>query len=199
MKAVTLAITFAVTATLASRAAASILISNLDEPLRSQNDISSTLWAAQGFVTDGNVSRLINIRANVGSETGPVLPFAELRRADEDGNMDTSPDGLIVTLTPPDMAGPRDARTFTPDSPVLLAPNTKYYFLVGNTSETGDTFEWSYANTNVWDGPGYFDQYEYTFDGGASWQSYGYDFPFHMEVNTFNRVPQFVVPERIGG
>lgn len=187
-------------ACLVSGTAASVLVSNLDEPTRGYNDISSTLWASQSFVTDSKTYALINIRAMVGDETGPTIPFAELRAADADGRMDTSPGGLIATITPPSMEGARSARAFIPNGRVLLAPNTKYYFLLGNQTQSPDTFQWSYAEGNNWFGPGAFDEYEYTFDGGGTWQLFGYENPFHMEVNV--GPPQSlgtVVPIRIGG
>lgn len=186
-------------AVLATSSTATVLLSNLTEPEKAYNDISSTLWAAQSFVTDGRNYTLLDIRAPVGNETGPVAPFAELRSADAFGNMDTSPDGLIATFTPPSMEGDRSVRVFVPNGLVKLAPNTKYFFVLGNLTDGTGTFEWSYALGNAWNGPGFFDQYEYTFDGGGLWENYGTDDPFHLEVNVSSKSLESAPGIRIGG
>lgn len=183
---------------LAASGSATVLLSNLEEPEKAYNDISSTLWAAQGFWTDGRAYTLLDVRAPVGNETGPVAPFAELRKADEFGNMDTSPEGLVATFTTPSMEGARSIRVFTPNGLVKLAANTKYYFVLGNLEGDG-TFEWSYALGNNSSGNGFFDQYEYTFDAGGSWSVFGTDDPFHMEVNVSSKSLESIPGIRIGG
>lgn len=179
---------------IASIAASATLVSNIYEPIRSLNNISSSLWAAQSFVTDGRLSILVNVRAQVGDETGPTTPFAELRTADFLGHMDPSPAGLVATFYIPDLTGTRSDRTFLPDRRVWLAPNTKYFFVLGNLTEGPDTFDWSYADTNVWSGPGYLDSYEYTFDGGTTWIPHSNEFPFHLEVNVNWKIPVLWFP-----
>lgn len=170
----------AVLAAASAHASAVVLLSNLDEPVRNHSDISSAGWAAQGFWTDANAYRLDSIRIIGGNQTGPTSPFAELRNADANGNMFIAP---ISTFEVPSMGDPISEREFTPHSIVILAPMTKYFFLLGNSTTGVESFEWAYAEGNGSVGPGTFDHYEYTFNGGLTWIPTGFENPFFLQVN----------------
>lgn len=66
----------------------------------------------------------------------------------------------------------------------LLDTSTRYFFVLGALGR--GSYEWSYAEGNGFVGPGSFSQYEYTFDGGGLWGTFGTDNPFHMQVNVTN-------------
>jgi hypothetical protein len=169
--------------------AAGILISNLAEPERDYNTLDGMLWAAQSFEADTSSYALTSILAIVGGESGSSGAFAQLRAATATGEMDSSASGLLTTFFVPDLGGPRSARTFTPTSGLTLSPLTRYYFMLGATGP--GSFEWSYAEGNGSIGAGAFGPYEYTFDGGTTWSSFGTDNPFHMQVD----VSPTAVPE----
>jgi len=162
-------------------ARADVVVSNLDEPERDKNVLSTTDWAAQAFVTGPNRYFLTSVEAITGNSGDLVDGFAQLRASDADGAMDTSEAGLLATFALPDLSGPLSAQMFLPDVTVELARGTQYYFVLGVSG--GGTFEWSYAEGNGQTGPGSLAQYEYTFDGGATWGTFGSDNPFHIAVN----------------
>lgn len=172
---------------ISAAARADVLVSNLAEPERDLNIVAPSDWAAQSFVTDKFVHILSSIEAIVGNEIGPSGAVAQLRASDLDGNMVTTPDGVLVTFTAPDLTGPRSPRVFTPDSIVSLEPGTRYYFMLGATVD--GTFEWSYAEGNGQIGPGALAQYEYSYDAGDTWTLFGTDNPFHMQVNVDSAPP----------
>jgi hypothetical protein len=169
--------------------AAGILISNLAEPERDFNTLDGMLWAAQSFEADASGYALTSILAIVGGASGSSGAFAQLRGATATGEMDTSASGLLTTFVVPALEGPRSARTFTPASSLTLSPLTRYYFMLGATGP--GSFEWSYAEGNGSIGPGTFGPYEYSFDGGTTWGSFGADNPFRMQVD----VTPAAVPE----
>ncbi len=167
---------------LAGTVQASVLVSNLAEPLRSFNMIRDVEWAAQGFETDANPYSLTSIDALIQEIAPAAGAFAELRAADAMGNMDTSAAGLLATFTIPALtSGMVDINTFVPVGAVALAPSTRYFFAMGVVGE--GRFDWTYAEGNGQVGPGAFHTYEYSFDGGATWTNFGGDNPFHMRVN----------------
>jgi hypothetical protein len=180
-------------ALLAPPARAGILLSNLAEPERDFNTLDHLLWASQGFETDANGYTLTDIKAIVGDASGSAGAFAQIRGSTPSGDMDTSAAGLLSTFTVPSLIGPHSARTFTPTSLVTLAPSTRYYFELGATG-TG-SYEWSYAEGNGSTGPGSFSQYEYTFDGGVTFASFGTLNPFHLQVDVTPTVAPSGVPE----
>lgn len=168
-------------ALLATPARADILVSNIAEPERGFNTLDHLTWAAQGFETDAHGYTLTDIMAIVGDESGSSGAFAQIRGSTLSGDMDTSAAGLLSTFTVPSLLGPHSARTFTPTSLVILAPSTRYYFELGATGP--GSYEWSYAEGNGSTGPGSFSQYEYSFDGGGTWASFGTLNPFHLQVD----------------
>ncbi len=157
-----------------------VLVSNLAEAVRDVDEISPILWSAQSFETDGQSYQLTDISALVGGESGVSGAFAELRAATPTGEMDTSAGGLITTLSLPDLTGPRSERVFVPTSPVLLAPDTRYYVLLGASGP--DFFEWSYAEGNGQIGVGTLAAFQHSFDGGVTWPIYAFENPLHLQA-----------------
>lgn len=166
-----------------STSRADILVSNLDEPFRADTPIANPqYWAAQSFFTDASSYSLESIAAIVGNGSGAPLIVAELRAATGmSGDIDMSAGGLLGTFFAPDVSGPTSARTFIPNSSITLAPSTQYWFVLG--SDNAGTFDWSYANTNFFSGPGFLGSYADSSDAGATW-NYGQLFPYFMQVNT---------------
>ena len=160
---------------------ASILVTNLAEPFRSATPISNPqYWGAQSFSPDAQRYALTSVAAVVGNAGGSPGIVAELRRADANGDIDQTPEGLLTTFTAPDLTGDPAARLFTPDAGVTLEPETKYWFVLGNT-DTG-TFDWSYADTNNTLGPGTLGNYGDTSDAGVTWDYRGSEFPYFIQV-----------------
>ncbi|MBY0399561.1 hypothetical protein K2X89_04655 [Myxococcota bacterium] len=173
---------------------AEIVVSNLAVPVRAFNTISGTDWAAQSFDTDAQTYELQRVAARVGAEVGSSGAFVEIRTATPTGEMDTSPGGLVGTLVPPSLAGPRSARDFVPAAPITLAASTRYYLLFGATGP--GTFEWSYAEGDASTGVGSFGPYQYSFDGGGLWSIFGSENPFHIEVESAP-VDEFVLVSNV--
>lgn len=161
-------------------AIADVLIDNLAEPVRSTTEVSGGLWASQGFGTDDQAYTLDSITVIAGMLDGEANPVAELRVGTPDGHPDTSAEGLLTTLTVPDLTGDLGERTLTPDQSVLLLANTRYFLILGAAGN--GTFGWTYANSNTWLGNGHFANYEYSDDMGATWTDFGNDFPYFMRV-----------------
>jgi hypothetical protein len=171
-------------------ARADILVSNLDQPLRDSSPIAQLeYWGAQSFATAGVAVDLASIAAIVGNGANSPLVVAELRLSTGPlHEIDTSPAGLVTTFTAPDVSGALAPRVFTPDTPVTLDANTSYWFLLG--SSNGGTYDWSYADTNLFSGPGTLGNYADSSDGGATWILRGNDFPYFIEVNTSATIPE---------
>ncbi|MFO0690071.1 MAG: choice-of-anchor R domain-containing protein [Myxococcota bacterium] len=173
---------------------AEIVVSNLTVPVRDFNTISATDWAAQSFDTDAQAYELSRVAALVGAESGMSGAFVEVRTATPTGEMDTSPGGLVGTLVPPDLTGPRSARDFLPAAPIPLAASTRYFVLFGATGP--GTFEWSYAEGNASTGVATLGPYQYSFDGGGLWSIFGSENPFHLEVESAP-VDEFVLVSNV--
>lgn len=165
-----------------SAAFASVLVSNIDEPVRGTTAVAGDLWAAQAFQNDGTASQLTSIRTILGEATGAPDAFAELRLGSTTG-------AIVATFALPGLTGASSARTLTPLGAVMLAPNATYLLIMG--VHGGGSFGWSYAEGNAFTGTGFFHQYEYSFDQAGTWTNYGGDNPYLMEVN----VAAAVVPE----
>lgn len=163
-------------------AAASVLLTNLGEPVRGTTALAGDLWAAQSFQNDGSASQLVSIRTMMGAADGSPDAFAELRQGSSSG-------AVLATFAMPGLAGAISARTLSPLGSVLLAPNATYFLIMGVRG--AGSFGWSYAEGNASAGTGFFQNYEYSFDQAASWTNYGSDNPYLMEVN----VAGGIVPE----
>ncbi|MBC8106481.1 MAG: hypothetical protein H7Z14_07825 [Anaerolineae bacterium] len=165
-----------------STASGAILVGNLSEPYRSATPIANPeYWSAQSFVVDTQSYPLNWIEALVGEGFGGPDVVAELRIADESGEMVQGPAGLLTNFVAPDMAGPRSNRLFSPVSPVTLQASTKYWFVMG-CSNTGG-FDWGYIDSNGQEGTGSISDFADSSTGGVDWIYRGIDFPYFMQVN----------------
>ncbi len=174
-----------------SSSSAVVLVSNLNEPLRDTTVMDQSIWACQGFKTDAHPYFLVDIRTIVGEATKLETVSAQLRISDANGDIDPSPAGLLADFNVPDLTGALSARAFSPQSLVVLEPNTTYYFMLG--VDAAGSFGWSYANTNNTTGSGTLGNYEYSLDQGATWANFGNDFPYYMEVNV-SQQPVTIAP-----
>ena len=167
----------------AAFAADVVVVSNLAEPFRDNTPIGNQtdfFWAAQSFLPNGANYQLTSIDAIVGNGANSPEVFAELRGADINGQIDQTPAGLLTTLTSPDMSGRTDIRTFFPDSTVALLATEQYWFVLGSTN--AGTFDWSYADSNNFDGPGLLGSFADSSDAGMTW-NYGIKSPYFLAVN----------------
>lgn len=167
-----------------------ILVSNLDQPYRGSTPVAELeYWGAQSFTTSDFAVELLSITAMVGNGANAPAVVAELRRSTGVYyEIDTSPAGLVGTFTAPDMSGVSSARTFTPTSVMSLDANTNYWFILGSSNE--GTFDWDYADTGLFSGPGSFGNFADSDDGGATWVLRGNDFPYFLEVNASTAIPE---------
>jgi hypothetical protein len=154
------------------------LIDNLAEEVRSATTISTgavDLWAAQSFRTDASSYTLVSIDTTMGNFTGGAV-VAELRA----GSDPTGP--LVTTLTAGTVPGVGlGGVTLTPDTPAVLDGLTRYFLVVYGPE--GTSYDWAYAEGNNYVGPGYFDNFWYTSDRGATWDDSGGENPFFLRVN----------------
>jgi hypothetical protein len=167
---------------LCSTACGSILVSNLDEPYRAATPIANPqYWGAQSFVVDAQPYSLSWIEAFVGEAIDNPTAVAELRRADENGQIDQTPAGLLTTFVPPDVTGPASARVFSPASQVSLQPSTTYWFIMGNSGS--GVFDWGYAQNHLWSGPGALGNFADSSSAGKQWTYGDNSFPYFIQVN----------------
>jgi hypothetical protein len=156
-----------------------VLVSNVSEPLRFPTPIANPVyWAAQSFSVDADYT-LTSISAILGGASGTPEPVIELRTSVA-GEIDLSAGGLLATFTAPDLSGTESLRIFTPESTIVLAPDTQYWFMVG--AATGDGFDWWYVETNVFEGPGSLLVFADSDDGGATFINRDFVFPYTLEV-----------------
>jgi hypothetical protein len=96
--------------------------------------------------------------------------------------MDLTTGGLLTSFAAPTLTGANSVRDFLPDVSVQLDPNTKYWFMAGVTN--GGTFEWDYANTGLFTGPGALVEFGDSADSGVSWNFHDSPFfPYYLQVN----------------
>jgi hypothetical protein len=173
------------TLSLVSIAAADVVVTNLDQPIRGVTLLATTppdnVWAAQAFKVPDNYT-LDSIDLILGNADAPDA-FAELRKGDDPGG----PVLTTLTIAPIELVGTAVA-TLTPDSSVILRPGTTYWLIVG-TASTG-SFGWAYAQGNAMTGPGTISNYAYSYDQGATWGPQAIDNPYLISVNaTFTPCP----------
>ncbi len=156
------------------------LIDNLSEPLRARTLIFATasegLWAAQSFHADGNRYRVDSIETILGAAAGEPIVVAELRDGPE-------PTGALLTtftLLPLPIAA-HEVTTLTPDFDVIIEAGGAATLILGVANQA--EYEWSYADSNLWIGPGTFGNYHYSPDAGQTWANFGSDFPYYLRVN----------------
>lgn len=171
---------------------ADVIVTNLAEPLRATTDIGNNpnpvppptpgapdwSWAAQSFTTDTLSYTLttIDVIGGLESTMPPPVIVAELR-ADSAGQIGA----LITTLIAPSFAGDPSPRTLTPSAPVILAPSTTYWIVIGSEAPGDGTLGLSYANTNESVGTGVIGAYADSQDSGGTW-NYGTPSPYFIQV-----------------
>ena len=137
---------------------AALVIENLSVNVRDDSEIADSTvtaqpayWAAQAFTTDNQAYKLDSIQARVGNVSGTPNVVAQLYSNSGTDEIDS----LLTSLSAPTIDAAFDAKTFTANGMVTLAPNTSYWFVLGVTGLGG--FEWSYADPAdafVFNGPG---------------------------------------------
>ncbi len=166
---------------------ATVLLSNLAEPTRDATDISLEQWAAQAFITDGTSHDLSWIDVLLGNLSESPTILAELHA--DDGS--SSVGSLLTTFVIPSIpATDPELRRLIPVSAIALSPNTTYWVVFGALGQ--GSFGWSYAEGNASTGPGSFGSYGYSLDAGATWENFGVDNPYKMEIEVSGTS---VVPE----
>lgn len=155
-----------------------LIVGNLSEPIRAATPIGTPqYWSAQSFSAD-TAYDLTTIAALMGNATGAVDLVIELRSSNAFGEIDLGAGGLLASFTAPDLSGPASVRNFSPSSPVSLSAGAQYWFVVGVDS---GAFDWFYANSNDYAGPGDLLSFAHSDDAGATW-IYGTEFPHFLEV-----------------
>lgn len=163
---------------------AAVLVGNLDQPTRDVTGIPTVLgWAAQSFVTGASGELLSAIEVLVGRRDGDPAIVAELR-ADTAFGPGALLSGFSVPLLP---AGTPQIVMLTPNIAWALTPDTTYWLVLG-TAGAG-SFGWSYAEGNITTGPGSLASYGYSQDLGVSWNSFGTDNPYQLQVDV-SAVPE---------
>jgi hypothetical protein len=168
-----------------------VLVSNLAEPVRDNTPIANPeFWAAQSFVSDDHHHSLSSIEAIVGNSLDAPQVVAELRKADVNNEIDLTAEGLLTTFTFDDLSeGSPAAHLFSPDNSVNLAPNTRYWFVLGSANE--GTFDWSYAEGGNFIGPGTLSDFADSSDAGTTWNYGGGPFnPYLIQV----KVAEYILP-----
>jgi hypothetical protein len=163
-----------------------VVVSNLSEPVRAPTPIGNTqpdeFWATQSFITDGMTYDLDSIQARMGTATNSPTAVFELRKDTGANSIDLTIGGLVTSFTAPDLTGLNSVRNLLPTSSVQLDPNTKYWFVAGVTNN--GTFEWEYANTGSFSGPGSLNFFGDSDDAGATWTYRDSPFfPYFIQVN----------------
>jgi hypothetical protein len=181
---------------------ADILVTNLGEPdnPNGPTTVGNTpggaddqVWGAQSFVTGVALWDLTSIDAQMGNATGGGIPVIAQLRADTGTNeIDMSAGGLIATFNLPSLTGANSARNFSLNASELLAPNTKYWFMIGiDAGDTTNTFLWDYSNTGSYSGSGSLAEFGQSIDAGATWTYPNSPyFPWKIQVNGSSAVPE---------
>ena len=139
----------------------------------------------QLFVTDNHRYQLTSVIARVGNQSGTPNVFSELRADDTGNNLPVvGVSNVLATFAIPDLTGVVSDRAFNPNAPVVLEPNTRYWFGVGTLSgpEAGQ-FNWAFSSASgPVTGPGAIpSRFAETFDAGNSWEGFTAT-PFFLEV-----------------
>lgn len=163
---------------------ADVLVDNLLEPHRDTTVVESGFWAAQSFITAGDSVMLQSIELWLGARSGDPAITAELR-ADSAGG----PAAALAAFSLPSLStGLTQIELLASVPHISLAAGTKYWIVFG-VSGPG-SFGWTYAEGNNQSGPGALANYNYSFDGGASWLDFGILNPYLLRVNVAPAVPE---------
>lgn len=154
-----------------------LLIDNLAEPTRATTTVKPDFWATQSFVTAGDAVWFDSVTLLLGEGGQSGSASAELR-ADAGG----VPGAWLASLPLPALSGgPTQVETLNPALRTQLAPLTTYWLVLG-ASTASDSFGWSYAQGNAFDGPGAFGNYAFSTDTGLSWTGLNTDDPFKLRI-----------------
>lgn len=104
---------------------------------------------------------------------------------DSDGTSGRST--LLSTFSIAVGSGSLAVTSLLPAVPLVLAPGTVYWFVIG-ASDVG-SLGWAYAEGNAYSEAGSFGAYGYSNDLGVSWNAFGTDNPYHMAVDV-SAVPE---------
>jgi hypothetical protein len=157
---------------------AAVLVSNLDQPPIA---VPTTVpddagWAAQSFVTDAAAYSLTSIEIVAGALVGSPTVVAELRAGDV-----LSVGATIGTFDLPSFTtGDPLNVILTPSSAFTLTPNTTYWLVLGTIG--AGSFDWTYAETNLVNGPGALGNFAYSEDFGITWGAFSEVKPYLMKV-----------------
>lgn len=142
------------------------------------------LAEAQIFRTDNHRYELTSLVARVGNQDGAILPFANLRAHDATTNTPvTGKTNFLTSFAVPDLTGPLSDRSFTPNAPVILEANTRYWFVLGTLSDNTTNYDWAFSSSaGPITGPGGIPaRFAETLDEGDSWAGFN-DTPYLLEV-----------------
>jgi hypothetical protein len=168
-------------------AGAQPLIDNIDVPVSATTIVGTAgddrLWAAQSFNTP-RCAVLNSIDLRLGLLVGEPQIVAQLR-------MGEGPNGVLIAdlIVPALSAGATEIVTLTPATPVTLTPlsgQNVYWIVLGCADPavpTGESFGWSYAESNDAMGDGALLNYHYSFDVDATWLNFGNISPYNVRLN----------------
>lgn len=166
-------------ATAAGASRADVLIDNLGEPIQNPANVRDVFWSGQSFIMPGGGEwRLERLTLRLGLVHGGPAIVAELR-ADAGP---AGPGALLSLLSVPALDGSGlQNEQLLPLTPVILAPETTYWVVMG--VQGGGGYDWSYAVGNGASGFGSFGAYGYSDTQGAGWIVQGLEGPYLMRVD----------------
>jgi hypothetical protein len=174
-------------------ARADLIVSNLDSPLIGgatgrigDGSLNGTISSqATRFDTDAQAYTLTEVIARIGGRVGTIAGFAHLRLHNPVANAPLGgPAGLIGSFAFPDdvPTGPPQDVPFTPLGTITLAPNSSYWFVLGDTNP-GTYYQWVFPGNSVSTGPGQIpDRYAFSRDSENTWTAFT-DEPYLMSVS----------------
>jgi len=167
---------------LAVPAAATVVVDNLTESIRDTTVVTESFWAAQSFGT-GTASGLLDpVTLVLGSLIGGPVISATVHGPGGPAS------AAIGTLTVPPLSTTQQLpESLMPAAPISLAAGTLYWLVL--TAAGPGSYGFSYADSNTHSGVGSFGNYEYSTDGGATWENFGSDFPYLAQVSV-SAVPE---------
>lgn len=137
---------------------ATVLSSNLDQPVSYTELIDPTTSVAAGFGTGNYSSTLLNVQLLIQLD-GPVTPMVWLY-TDQAGAPGTAVGSLALAQPP---SGSGLATALFSGQNLALAPNSTYW-IVGQSSS--GTWEWAYTDSNQGTGPGFQHTWGVSLNGG---------------------------------
>jgi hypothetical protein len=166
----TLSLWLAALACLVVPARAEVVLSNLNVTETDANDVSTSPWIAQSFVTNNQSWALTSATLFFKAYNTSGNLFVDLY-----SNATNVPGSLLGTLSGSDNPESEGQYTYT-STGISLAPSTTYWLVAGVSSGVG-SYGWFYdysgsiTSTGVWSIPST-NTYAVTTDGGSNWDSY---------------------------